>query len=156
MTVSKNNKLWSYLLLIADWLIVFPVLTGLFTAAIQQIFQSSSTSYYRNAKIIWGGTLFYGTWSFFLFVLIPYTLLYVYTSLNQKNTFLKLLLFYVLLTLMGFVVPEGSVIDFFGYSPYPRVWFLYFFLTITLCPLCNIALNRIVRNRDSALEGEAT
>ncbi|QCR23251.1 hypothetical protein [Pontibacter sp. SGAir0037] len=149
MTVTKENNLLPYLTvkLLGIMLLIFPLFTGILTAAIESVFDNSSTSYYKNAKIVWGGTLFYGTWSFLLFILLPYSLVYIYSSLSRRNIFLKFLAFFVLLTLMGFVVPEGSVIDFFGSSPYPRVLILYFFLTITLCPLCNIALDRIVKNR---------
>lgn len=149
MTVNKMQRIWPYLLLAAVWLVLFPIITGVIIAALASVFKPADNPNldFNYAYIVWGYTLFYGTWSFLLFALLPYTLLYVYTSLNQKNIFLKLLILYVLLTLMGFVAQDGSVIDFFGSSPYPRVWILYFLLTIMLCPLCNIALNRMVKNR---------
>ncbi|WP_181304176.1 hypothetical protein [Rufibacter sp. XAAS-G3-1] len=164
MTVTKRKSMWPYLLsrFIAILILVFPVCTGVFVVISLEIFDASDqySNNFSHGFYLWGMTFFYGTWSFLLFVMLPYLLVYIYTSLNKLNVFFKLFTFLMLLftflmllNLMGIVVPEGSVIDFLGSTPYPRVWILYFLLTITLCPLCNIALDRIVGNR--ALAGKS-
>ncbi|QCR23247.1 hypothetical protein C1N53_13460 [Pontibacter sp. SGAir0037] len=152
MTASRAQKNWPYLLLVAVWLIVFPIIAGIIVAVLQIPYRPAYNQSidFNYVYIIWGTILFYATWSFLLFLLLPYSLTYIYTSLRLKNIIWQFIYFFGLLVVMGFIVPYGSVIGMFLSDAYPRALVLYFFLTIMLCPLCNIALNRIVRSRTLA------
>ncbi|QCR23249.1 hypothetical protein C1N53_13470 [Pontibacter sp. SGAir0037] len=150
MTVIEKKNLWPYLMvrLIAIVLLVVPVCAGISITITDYIFSIKSTSSFKLTDFYlgWGYTFIYGTWSFFLFVLLPYSLIYVYTQVGQIYIYVRLLLFYVLLMMMGTILPHVSVI---GLAPYPKSLMLSLLLTITICPLVNIPLNKMVRKRDT-------
>ncbi len=146
MTASKKN-IWPYIIsrMVAIVIIIVPLLTGVFVTINERIFNPEGFKVMGNKAIYfgWGYTFFYFTWSFFLVVLLPYSWLYVNKQLKEKNFLIKLLLFFALLSLMGLLLPDASIIDFYSSAQYPRILFDNFLLTVTICPLCNLALNRV-------------
>jgi len=115
MTVNRLHLLWPYFVLAIVLLIVFPNLTGVvvtFLKKTDEIKQKQGFDF-EYFDIVRGTTLFYGTWSFLFFVLLPYGLLYTIRLLEGKSILLKLSGFYLLMVLMGVVVPDGSIVDFF-------------------------------------------
>ncbi|MET3542950.1 hypothetical protein ABID22_003687 [Pontibacter aydingkolensis] len=149
MTVTNIRNHWPYLTvrLIAISIMVTPPLTSLFAAIINAVFNPQYGFEIGFAFITMGWTLLVYTWAFLFCVLLPYSLICVYTSLHNKNVFLKLCLFYLLIALSGIIAPELTVTGAFNVDVYPRALGLYFLLTITICPLVNIPLDKIVRNR---------
>lgn len=128
--------------LIAVAILVFPILTGVFAFATDAIFNFGQLKSLSFIYIVWGLSLFYFSWSFLLFTLIPYSFLYVLIPMKEWHFFYKFLLFYVLLAIMGLIVPEASVAGTYNVNNYPRVLVLYLPLTISICPLCNLFLNK--------------
>ncbi|QCR23250.1 hypothetical protein [Pontibacter sp. SGAir0037] len=155
MTATETKNPWSYLIvrLFAITILVIPLISGISAALTNAIFKPNKGFEIGFAYITWAWSLFAYTWTFLLFVLIPYSLFYIYTSLEGKGIFLKLLLFYALMALAGVIAPELTVGGAFNVNLYPRAFVLYLLLAITICPLVNIPLNRIVRNR--ALAGKS-
>lgn len=147
MTATETRKRGNYLFLLGIVLIILPILTGSY-AAINKAIHDSESFDWSYAYIVWGYTLFYFAWVFLLLVLIPYSIIYIYVSLDKKGSILKFLVFYGLLVLMGFIAEDASVIESLGPDPYPEAWAMYLFLTLTICPACNAVLNRIVRNKE--------
>lgn len=87
MTVSKMQRIWPYLLLSAVWLTLFPMIAGVVLAALKPPYEPANKLGFdfNYAYIAWGTTLFYFTWSFLLFVLLPYSLVYIYTSIKSNE-----------------------------------------------------------------------
>lgn len=150
MTATEFKNLWPYLMvrLVAITVLVLPMCAGISIPITDYIFSSMDRSSFKLVDLFlgWGYTFIYGTWSFFLCVLIPYSLVVMYTQIGKKNTFVWFSLFYLLLTLMGIIFPNASVTGFAGF---PKLLVLAFFLTITICPLVNIALKKMVMNRQN-------
>ncbi|QCR21510.1 hypothetical protein [Pontibacter sp. SGAir0037] len=128
--------------LIAVALIIFPLLSGVFVFATDAILSFSQLQSLSFIYIVWGFSLFYFSWSFLLFTLIPYSFMYVLIPMKELGFFYKFMLFYIMLVIMGLIVPEASVAGAFNVNPYPRALVLYFLLTISICPLCNLFLNK--------------
>ncbi len=135
--------------LLAITLVIVPICTGLFWALIAKLTPPSQvTSFGSYWYLGWGYTLFAFTWSYLVFVLIPYSLLYVNTKLNSGSILIKFVVFYALMLVMGVLLPYASVIGLFTSSHrYPNIFILYLLLTLTICPLCNYFLNKIVRRK---------
>ncbi|WP_210466261.1 hypothetical protein [Rufibacter roseolus] len=146
--LNRLYLLWPYLWLAVITLVIFPYLTGLVVTLLNKpdAFAGKPTFDFTYFEIVRGTTLFYGTWSFLLFVQVPYSLFCTTRRFKRKSILVKFALFYALLVLMGLLVPDGSVIDFFMDDKYPKAWFLYFALAIVLCPLVNFALAGIAKN----------
>ncbi|RIJ33448.1 hypothetical protein [Pontibacter oryzae] len=141
----------TWLLLIL--LVLFPAFTAFLWQVVQVLFNADGADKLNLERIDLNArmTLFYFGWSFFLFVLLPYSLAYRYTRVNNWPVFFQLLLFYMLLLLMGILLPYASIIDLYNtVDPYPRVLVLYLLLTLTLGPLVNIPLRWRLRRQSNS------
>jgi len=128
--------------LIAVAILAFPVLAGISVAIIDLFYNTDYAIDISQVFIVSAFSLFYYSWSFFLFTLVPYSFLYILIPMKGWNWIYKFLLFCLLLLITGFIVPEASVMEAFNVNPYPRALYLYFLLTISLCSLCNSFLNK--------------
>jgi hypothetical protein len=115
----------------------------------------SAANFGSHFYLGWGYTLFGFTWSFLIMVLVPYSLLYLNSPLKGLPALVKYGGFYALMVVMGLLFPDASLPDLFVSSPYPRVLVLYLFLTLTICPWCNLFLQTLVRHRLAVGEPQA-
>lgn len=98
-------------------------------------------------SLAWAWTLVLFSWTLLIFVIVPYAALWVYTSFKRSPFLLKLLVFYILLLLMGLLLPEASIRESFNRGDHSRIYVLYLLMAITLCPLCNLLLKRLPKEQ---------
>jgi hypothetical protein len=154
--------MWPYLIsrLLAITIIIVPLCAGFFIALVielctPQVVNSFGDYFY----LAWGFSLFGYAWTYLLWVLLPYSIIYIKTRLRFFPVVFKYILFYLLMVIMGIIAPEVSFIDLFEeslypgvlMSPHPRALFLYFLMSITLGPLMNFLLNKIVKPKENSL-----
>jgi hypothetical protein len=147
MTVNRKAKL--ILVWIALCLLVLPVLNTVLTTTTILLFEPASYDSLRFnfISLVWAWTLVLFGWTLLTFVVVPYSALWVYTSLRSSPFLLKLLVFYILLVLMGLLLPEASIRESFNRGDHNRIYLLYFFMAITLCPLCNLILKWLTKEQ---------
>lgn len=148
MTATRKLSL-GYLIvrLIAITIIVTPVLSGMFAPLVDKLFYPEHEWDFGLSFIVWGWSLLCYAWFMLLMVLIPYCIFYSYFS--DKSLWLKLLVFYALMVLSGVIAPELTVMEAYNVNVYPRAFVLYLLLTVTLCPLLNIPLNKMANKRQA-------
>lgn len=127
--------------------LIFPLIAGTSGEIVKSLFSNDIELNLKMISLNIRISLLYFTWSFLLFVLIPYSFIYLKTTISSKSLIIKLLLFFILLVIGGVFAPELTVVEILNVDIYPRAFILYLLLTITLCPLCNMALNIIVKDR---------
>lgn len=131
MTVNKQRYSWDYFLgrILILLLFAIPIINSLAAVITNLVFNED---YSYLAFLVWAYSLLGYSWTMLLFVLAPYSLIYIYTSIMRKYLLLQWILFYVLLTLSGFLIKDASIIGAYLTNQYPRAWLLYFLLTITI------------------------
>ncbi len=146
--IEGNGALWPFILLIGVLLILFPVILLVIVKALGLSKSNFVSNYFGND---WE-SFFRGMWislvpAFFLLVMFPFIVLFLRTHLQQANIYFKFMVFFGLLILMGLALHLSSFLYLFWNGNYIDAGIIALFLTITLCPVCIIALNRIVKNR---------
>lgn len=147
MIVSRKAKF--ILVWIAVCLFVIPVLNAGLTTATILAFEPASYESLRFSftGLVWAWTLVLFGWTLLAFVVVPYSVLWVYTSFRKSPFLLKLLVFYVLLALMGLLLPEASIRESLNRGDHSRIYVLYLLMAITLCPLCNLILKWLTKEQ---------
>lgn len=147
MTVSRKAKF--ILVWIALCLLALPVLNTVLTTTTILLFEPASYESLRFnfISLVWAWTLVLFGWTLLTFVVVPYSALWVYTSLRKRPFLIKLLVFYILLVLMGLLLPEASIRESFNRGDHSRIYVLYFLMAIILCPLCNLLLKWLMKEQ---------
>jgi hypothetical protein len=96
------------MLLLAILLIFHPIVAGFVIVALKAIYYSTKpfNLWLNDFKSISAGILIYSSWSFLLYVLVPYGILHIYNQQVREGK-LKLLLFYTLPVFMGILAPNS-------------------------------------------------
>jgi len=140
MTVRKNPWLYIAVCLIAITILITPLLAGLFLTLIEMLHAIANPLGRENDDlstimyIFWGLSLGYFTWPVFLIVLLPYCLAYMKFRFSGLSIGLKLVLFYSLLVLMGFIFPNASFVSLFMQSVSMKCLSFIFYLQYPYAP----------------------
>lgn len=146
--MTANRWIQFILIWILLCILVIPVVNAGLTSVVSFMFSWDKYDLrFGYAKGAWGWTLLVYSWTMFALVVIPYSLANVYTILKKQHIIIKCLVFYLLLVLMGLIFPEASIREAFTRGDLNRIWVLYFFTTLILCPLSNYVLLKLERTR---------
>ncbi|WP_192821637.1 hypothetical protein [Rufibacter sp. LB8] len=145
MIVSKKFRFALIWVLLC--LLVIPILNAGLSIFTMIIFNPGyyKEPLYNFSELVWMWTLVLFGWTLLVFVVVPYSGLYVYASLGQKHIILQMLVFYALLVFMGLILPEASIGESFNRGDHTRIYVLYFLTTLIVCPMCNLVLKRLLK-----------
>jgi len=146
MTVNRKKYSLGYFLgkTLLLLLLVIPTINTLAAVITDQVFNIEEGG---SAWLALAFSFIWYNWIMLIFVLIPYSLIYFYAAFIQKYLIVQFLVFYALLALSGFLIKDGSIIGIYTLNQYPRVWLLYFLITIAICPSCNYILLKFIQRK---------
>jgi hypothetical protein len=140
-----NNKFKFILVWLILCLLIVPILNAGLTTLVKILFEPNEFNLFSFAGLVWAWTLIMFSWTLFGLVIIPYSVLCVFTVLGRKPIIFRLVVFYALLVFMGLILPEASIGESFRRGDTNRIWLLYFLVTIILCPISNFVLAKLIR-----------
>jgi len=145
MPADKKLYSWGYFIGRVSLLLIFviPILNTLAAIVTNLLFDLDN----HLAIYVWAFSFIWYSWTMLIFVLVPYSLLYIYAGKIREYLIVQFILFHALLALSGFLINDASIIGIYTINQYPRIWLLYFLLTITICPLCNFLLKKMFHSQ---------